>query len=87
MKTFTFTIITPENVLVREEASFVVVPGFSGELGILPGHMNLMALLVPGNLRIVSGNNRKKQIVIAAGIVDIGPAQTTLYTTMAREAE
>lgn len=88
MKTFNFSIITPERVFLQEETSFVVVPGYSGELGLLPEHMNLLALLVPGTVRIVAKDESKKKVVIAAGVVDIGPKETKVYTTLAQfEAE
>jgi F0F1-type ATP synthase epsilon subunit len=83
MKTFSFSIITPEKVFLKEDSSFVVVPGFCGELGLLPEHMNLIALLIPGTVRMEQKDNSKKRVVIAGGVVDIGPTETRLYTSTA----
>ena len=79
MKTVPLEIITPENVFLRDEAEFVVAPGFEGELGILPGHTRLMARLVPGELRIVKGQEIKK-FVIEGGFIYIEPASVKIVT-------
>ena len=60
MKTMRCEIITPEKVFYRDDPEFIVAPGFSGELGILPGHTRLMADLVPGKVRVVKGNEKKQ---------------------------
>ena len=79
MKTVPCEIITPEKVYLRDEVEFVVAPGFEGELGILPGHMRLIARLVPGNVRIVKGKETRR-FAIAAGFIHIEPAAVKIFT-------
>jgi F-type H+-transporting ATPase subunit epsilon len=45
-------VITPERLVREEQADFVVVPAFDGEMGILPKHAPLLAALVPGEIRL-----------------------------------
>ena len=46
------SVISPEKVLFTGSASTVVVPTFDGEVGILPMHAPLMAVLGRGTLRV-----------------------------------
>lgn len=57
-------IVTPEKLIYDEEVEMVTVPSEQGELGILPHHVNLMARLDPGELRIKKGG---KEEVLATG--------------------
>lgn len=57
-------IVTPEKEIYDGEVDQVVVPSVEGELGILPHHTNLMAKLIPGELRITKGSSTQ---VMAAG--------------------
>ena len=49
---FTLNLVTPEKKLVTDlEVEEVIVPGFKGQLDILPGHAPLMTTLGTGVLR------------------------------------
>ena len=64
MKSMQCEIITPEKIMLREEAEFIIAPG--GELGILPGHTRLMADRVSGDVHVVNGKERKSFVVSVA---------------------
>jgi F-type H+-transporting ATPase subunit epsilon len=83
MKTVPCEIVTPEKVYLRQEAEFIVAPGYSGELGILPGHTRLLAQLSPGNVRLVHGHETKK-FNIAAGFISIEPTSVKIFTPVIR---
>lgn len=84
MKTTTIEIITPERIFLKQEnAEFVVIPGYSGELGILSGHMEVLALLVPGEVRVTVDGNISKYM-IAAGFAQVDTNGVKVFTTMAR---
>lgn len=85
MKTMPFEIITPEKVLFHDEVEFIVAPGSCGELGILPGHMRLMTDLIPGNVQVVKGQERKR-FVISEGFIAIEPAAVKIFAPVARPA-
>lgn len=44
-------VITPEKVVVSQEADIVVAPGTLGEFGVLPEHVAFLSGIVPGELR------------------------------------
>jgi len=81
MKTVPLEIITPEKVYLRDEAEFVVAPGFEGELGILPGHTRLLARLIPGEVRIVKGQETRR-FAVEGGFIHIEPAAVKIVTPM-----
>jgi F-type H+-transporting ATPase subunit epsilon len=79
MKTVPFEIITPEKVYFRDEAEFVVAPGAEGDIGVLPGHARLLALLKCGELRIVKGQETKR-FAVDGGFVRIAPDAVRIIT-------
>ena len=53
-KTFELSVVTPEGAVFDGEASMIVVPGAAGEIGVLPRHAPLVAMLKAGETRIRS---------------------------------
>lgn len=49
------SVISPERVLFEGDVDSVVAPAFDGEVGILPQHAAMMALLGAGELRLGAG--------------------------------
>lgn len=83
MSTLSVEILTPDGIFLKDDAEFVVLPGQAGELGVLPGHMRLVAQLVPANVRLVKGSQTRR-IATAAGMAYIGPTSIKVFTTTAR---
>jgi F-type H+-transporting ATPase subunit epsilon len=51
-KTFDLSVVTPEGAQFEGEAQMVIVPGSAGEIGVLPRHAPLVAMLKAGETRI-----------------------------------
>ncbi len=66
------TVVTRERKIVDVQVDEVVLPGTDGELGILPGHTPLLALLRIGELRYRSGATTSR-IVISWGFAEVLP--------------
>lgn len=50
---FKLTLVTPEKkVMLDQEVDEVIIPAFSGELDILPGHAPLLTTVEPGAIKI-----------------------------------
>lgn len=49
--TFMLEIVTPEQIVFKDEVQFVVVPAVDGELGVLVNHAALVTALTIGVLR------------------------------------
>ena len=66
------TVVTRERKILDVEVDEVVLPGYDGELGILPGHTPLLAMLRIGELRYRVGGNLER-LVISWGFAEVLP--------------
>lgn len=66
------TVVTRERKIVDVQVDEVILPGYNGELGILPGHTPLLALLKIGELRYRNGTTVNR-LVISWGFAEVLP--------------
>jgi F-type H+-transporting ATPase subunit epsilon len=64
-------VVTPEREVWTGEADMVVAQSVEGQLGILPGHAPLLALLDIGPLRVVTGRGDEVRAVIEGGFLHV----------------
>ena len=71
---FTLTLVTPEKKIVSgQEIEEVFVPGFRGELNILPGHSPLMTTLSTGVLKYrLKGHTDMHFVAVSWGYAQVG---------------
>ena len=50
--TFKFELVTPERMLMSQDAARVVVPGMEGRFAVLPGHAPVISALRPGMIEL-----------------------------------
>jgi F-type H+-transporting ATPase subunit epsilon len=82
----TLEIVTPDQLLVRDEVDEVQVPAADGYLGILPGHTPLLAMLKVGELWYRKGSE-KIYFSIAFGFVEVLPDRVTILAQVAERPE
>jgi F-type H+-transporting ATPase subunit epsilon len=66
------TVVTRDRKIVDVQADEVVLPASDGEIGVLPGHTPLLALLRIGALRYRTGNTVQR-LVISWGFAEVLP--------------
>ncbi len=66
------TVVTRERKIIDVQVDEVVLPGYDGELGILPGHTPLLAMLKIGTLRYRIGNT-VEHVVLSWGFAEVLP--------------
>lgn len=66
------TVVTRERKIVEAQVDEVILPGMDGEIGVLPGHTPLLALLKIGELRYRSGATVSR-LVISWGFAEVLP--------------
>jgi F-type H+-transporting ATPase subunit epsilon len=54
VRTFDLSLVTPEGRAYEGEAEMLIVPGVSGEIGVLARHAPLVAMLKAGEIRVKS---------------------------------
>ena len=79
-------IVTPDRALAREEVDEVVVPGSDGELGVLPGHTPLLAMLKVGEIWYRQGSE-KHYLAVAFGFVEVLPDRVTILAQVAERPQ
>ena len=69
--TFMLEIVTPEQILFKDEVQFVVVPELNGELGVLKNHAPLIAALDLGVLRYTDPDGSVKKVAVGGGFMEV----------------
>jgi F-type H+-transporting ATPase subunit epsilon len=80
--TLLLEIVTPERLAYSDQVDSVNVPGSEGELGILPHHAPLVAMLGVGELRIRK-SGAEESFAIAGGFVQVRPDKVVVMAEMA----
>ena len=79
-------VLSPLRQVVSVEADAVFLPGYLGELGILPGHTPLLALLGIGELRYTIGG-RDHYLVVSGGFAEVSDDRVLVQADMAETPE
>jgi F-type H+-transporting ATPase subunit epsilon len=84
MATIHVDVVSAEEQIFSGEASFVALPGESGELGIMPRHTPLITRIKPGEVRIKPpGGAEEELIFVAGGILEVQPKAVTVLADTA----
>lgn len=67
-----FELITPERVVLRDEFDSATVPTREGEITVLPGHVPLVASLVPGMIT-VQRTGGEQYLAVSGGFIEVQP--------------
>lgn len=84
MATIKVDVVSAEESIFSGDAELVSLPGQSGELGILPGHVPLITLIRPGFVRIrMPGKQEPEQVFVAGGVLEVQPDMVTVLADTA----
>ncbi len=72
-------VVTPEMAVFHDFVDDVVIPGKSGQMDILPGHLPLLAALDVGQLTIRDGHD-ERHFLIDQGYVEVVDDRVTVLT-------
>ena len=76
-------IVTPEKVVVSEEARIVMAPGTLGEFGVLIGHTPFMTTLNMGAVHYKTTDGTERFIFISGGFAETLPDKVTILAETA----
>lgn len=71
-------IVSAEASIFKGTVEKVIVTGSMGELGIYPGHLQLLTSLKPGHITVVLENNKKEIFYMSGGILEVQPEIVTI---------
>jgi F-type H+-transporting ATPase subunit epsilon len=85
--TFKFELVTPERMVLSQEASEVVVPGLEGEFTVFPNHAPVISALRPGVVSATLGDARKLSVFVKGGFAEVDPDGLTVLAERALEVD
>ena len=86
MKTIKVSVVTPDGPVYNAEVEMVSTKAQSGELGILPGHIPMVAPLEIAALRLKK-EGKTEFVAINGGFLEVRPDQVTILAQSAEKAE
>jgi F-type H+-transporting ATPase subunit epsilon len=83
---FQLEIVTPEKLVVRDNAEEAQIPGRNGYIGVLPGHAPLITELGSGQISYRS-NGQLYRFAMAWGFAEILPDKVTVLAETVERAD
>jgi F-type H+-transporting ATPase subunit epsilon len=80
-------IVTPEKVIVSEEAQIVASPGILGEFGVLIGHTPFLTILKTGIVRYTDLDEKERFVFVSGGFAEALPDKVTILAESAELRE
>ena len=79
-------VVSVERSLFEGDADFVKCRSLDGELGVLPHHAPLLAVLAPGEVRIDKTGGGSEHIFVGGGFLEVLPERLTILADVAEHA-
>jgi len=86
LDSFQLEIVTPEKMVVRDNAESVQIPGLNGYLGILPGHAPLITELGAGEIAY-RANGQSHRFAVAWGFAEVLQDRVTVLAETVERAD
>ncbi|MFA1822710.1 F0F1 ATP synthase subunit epsilon [Virgibacillus oceani] len=84
MKTLTVSVVTPDGPVLEDTFDMVSCKAESGELGILPGHIPLVAPLSISSVRL-KRENAENHLAVNGGFMEVQPDKVTILAQSAEK--
>ena len=84
--TIRLELVTPERLVLSEEVDEVVLPGYEGEFGVLPGHTQYLAILNIGMLWYRKGS-AVTRIALGGGFAEVNHDRVVVMADTAERAD
>ena len=73
-----FDLVSPERLLLSEEADMVTVPGADGDFGAMAGHAPIVSTLRPGVIDVRGGSQGDARYFVLGGFAEVNPLKITV---------
>jgi F-type H+-transporting ATPase subunit epsilon len=85
-RTLQCVVVTPERAVFDDQADFVALPMYDGELGVLPSRAPMIGRLGAGELRVRKGTDTRR-FFVDSGFAQVRSNVVTVLTERAIRAE
>ena len=79
-------VVSPQEIVFEGESSSLVAPAWDGQMGVLPGHAPLLALLGVGVLTVDRPGGGSDAFHVAGGVLKVERDKVTVLTEYAGTA-
>jgi F-type H+-transporting ATPase subunit epsilon len=76
-------VVTPEKIVVSEDARIVAAPGSLGEFGVLSGHTPFLTTLKTGIIRFTDADGKEHYVFVSGGFAEALPDKVTVLAESA----
>jgi F-type H+-transporting ATPase subunit epsilon len=80
-------VVAADRTIWSGEARMVSAPSVEGDVGILPGHTPMLAVLRPGTVRITPVSGEVVRATVEAGFLSVDADRVTVVTDVAAPAD
>jgi F-type H+-transporting ATPase subunit epsilon len=80
-------LVTPDRILVDQDAEAVEIPGKSGYFEVLYGHAPLLSEVGAGEVRLHGGAAGDQRYIVARGFAEVLPDRVTILAETAQKPE
>ena len=89
MAQLTVQIVTPDGLVYDHHASYVSVRTLDGEMGILPRHENMIAVLAVDEVKVkrLDDENHVNWIAVNGGVIEVANGVITIVADSAERAK
>jgi len=78
-------VVSPDRIVFEGQSSSLVAPAWDGQMGVLPGHAPMLALLGSGVLSVDRPGGGSDDFHVAGGVLKVDRDTVTLLTEYAGE--
>lgn len=79
-QSFAFELVSPEKLVLSEQAMQVVVPGTEGYFTVMANHAPVIAMIKPGVVEVTLESGDERRLLVRGGFADVSPGGLTLLT-------
>lgn len=80
-------VVSVERSIFEGDADFLLARSTVGELGVLPHHAPLLAVLAPGELRVDKTGGGSERIFVGGGFLEVLPDRVTVLADVAEHVD
>lgn len=86
MKTIKVSVVTPNGPVHESDVEMVSTKAETGELGILPGHIPMVAPLQVGAVRLIK-DGKTEYVAVSGGFLEVRSTEVTILAQAAEHSE
>jgi F-type H+-transporting ATPase subunit epsilon len=86
-ETIRVEIVSAEKAIFSGDVRMIVATGSEGEIGILPGHIPLLTMIKPGQIRLTHPDGTEENFYVSGGFLEVQPSVVTILADTVIRAE